>query len=148
MTDRTPWEREFKLNALSEITDQYKAAGTLPPEEARRSLALAAALREHAAPYKQTLLEIAERVLGLPLSSQTPDKLTFLKGKPVHHTFELARGLTLSLAWDGEVIAVGLDTSQWRLRSQALSIVGIGHDTASDVVERHDDYLADAIQHG
>lgn len=46
------------------------------------------------------------------------------------------------LAW------IDLDPQQWRLRAQALSIVGIGHDQASDVAERHDDYLADAIQHG
>jgi hypothetical protein len=148
MTKRTPVEREFKLRSLSEIIQRYKTTGTLPPEEARLALALAAALGEHASPYKQTLLEIVEAVLGLPLNSQMPEKLTFLKGKSVHHTFELARGLTLSLAWDGELIAIGLDPQQWRLRAQALSIVGIGHDQASDVAERHDNYLADAIQHG
>jgi hypothetical protein len=145
MTER---ERQFKLNALSETIEQYRASGKIEPDNARRALALAAAVGEHASPYKQTLLEIVERVLGLPLNFQNPEKLTFLKGKSEHHTFQLVRGLTLSLAWDGELIAISLDPSQWRLRAQMLSIVGIGRDQASDVAERHDDYLADAIQHG
>ena len=145
MTER---ERGFKLRSLGELIERYRSMGSLPSEEAHRALALAAALREHAEAYKQTLLEMVERVLGLHLDSPEPEKLSVVKGKLEHHTFQLARGVTLSLAWDGALLAITLDPHQWWLRSQALSIVGIGRDQASDVAERHDDYLADAIQHG
>ena len=144
----TEQEREFNLRSLSEITDRYKTTGTLSPEEGRRALSQAAALREYASRYKQMLLEIVVRVLGLPLNSQKPEKLSFLNSKSEHHTFELARGLTLSLAWDGELTAIALDPQQWRIRAQALSIVGMGVDQPSDVAEKHDEYLADAIQRG
>jgi hypothetical protein len=144
MPKRIPPEREFKLRSLSEIIQRYKTTGTLPPEEGRRALALAAALREHASPYKQTLLEIVERIIALPLDSPEPQKVTLVKGKTAHHTFELVRGVTLSLAWDGQLVGIELDAEEYQRRKRALSFVGMASDTATDVAENHDKYLWDA----
>ena len=96
MTER---EREFKLRSLTELIDQYSQQGTLPLQDGQHALALAAALREHAAPHKKALMQIVEQVIGLPLDSPSPEKVTLVKGKPEHHTFDLVRGLKLSLAW-------------------------------------------------
>ena len=54
----------------------------------------------------------------------------------------------MHLNWDFKLIKVTMDPNQWRLRSQALSIIGIGKETATDVAENHDDYLLDAFQNG
>ena len=138
MTER---EREFKMRSLSELIDRYTQQGTLLLQDGQRALALAAALREHAAPHKKTLLEIVEQVIGVPLDSPGPEKVTFVKGKPEHHTFSLVRGLTLSLAWDGALIGVSIDPQEYRVRQRALSIVGIASDSRPDVASRHDEYL-------
>ncbi len=140
MTER---EREFKLRSLGELIERYRSVGSLPSEETHRALALAAALREHAQAYKQTLLEMVERVMGLSLDSPTPVKLTIVKGKPEHHRFDLVRGVILSLAWDGVLLAVTLDPEEYQFRKRALSFVGMASDTESDVAENHDRYLWD-----
>jgi hypothetical protein len=144
MTNRTDGEREFKLGALGELIERYRTTGTLPTEEAYRALELAAALREHAAGHKTALLKMMEEVLGLSLDSPKPIKLTVVKGKPEHHTFNLVLGVTLSLAWDGALLAITLNPEEYQRRKRALSFVGMASDTATDVAENHDKYLWDA----
>ena len=60
----------------------------------------------------------------------------------------VVRGVDLHLTWEFKLVKVTMDPHQWRLRSQALGIIGIGKDTAPDVAENHDDYLVDAFQNG
>ena len=138
MTER---ERDFKLRSLTKIIKGYKESEIMTPEEARTALGLAAALRENAEPFKKTLLEILLRVIRLALGSERAERITFLKGKSVHHTYELARGITLSLAWDGALIKIELDAKEYQYRERALSFVGIAHDGRSDVARNHDKYL-------
>ncbi|MCH8205424.1 MAG: hypothetical protein IH956_00280 [Chloroflexi bacterium] len=140
MTER---ERESRLRKLSETVDQYKTSGTLEPEQARRALELAALLREDTAPYRETLLKMAQHILGVPLDSEKPQKVRFLRGKAEHHTFELVRGVTLSLAWDGQLISLRLDPKEYQYRRKALSMVGIGRSGQRDVSVNHDSYLWD-----
>lgn len=141
MTER---EKEFKLQALSETIERYRAARMLQPDEAQKALALAAALQQHAQAYKQELLEIVVHIIGVPLDSPDPQKASLVRGKTAHHTFELVRGLTLSLAWDGELVAIELDPEEYQKRQKALSLVGIASDPMPDVASNHDAYLWDA----
>ena len=138
MTDR---EREFKISALSQLIGQYKNGTELEADEAARALSLAAALGQHTLPHKDTLLELADTVLGLRLTSDKPEKVSISKGKSEHHTFELVRGVTLSLAWDGALVAMRFDPIEYRRRQKALSFVGIGADSNSDVARNHDAYI-------
>lgn len=138
MTER---EREFKLNSLAALAGRYQTTSTLEAVEASRALALAAALGEHAQTYKGILLEIAQMALGLSLTSDKPEKITISKGKSEHHTFELVRGVTLSLAWDGALVAMRFDPIEYRRRQKALSFVGIAADSNTDVARNHDAYL-------
>lgn len=137
----TEREREFKLRSLDELLERYRGTGPFRPDDALKALTLAAALREHAQPHKRTLLEIVERVLGISLGLEKPEKFTFLKGKPEHHTFELVRGLTLSLAWDGALISMAFDPKEFQHRQKALAFVGIATDSHQDVAKNHDAYL-------
>ena len=138
MTER---EREFKISALSQLIGQYKSGVEFEADEAARALSLAAALRQHAQPHKNTLLELATKVLGLPLTSDKPEKVSIVKGKSEHHTFELVRGVTLSLAWDGALVAMRFDPIEYRRRQKALSFVGIAADSNTDVARNHDAYI-------
>lgn len=138
MTER---EREFKTSALSQLIGQYKNGVELEADEAARALSLAAALGQHAQPHKDTLLELVTTVLGLPLTSDKPEKVSIAKGKPEHHTFELVRGVTLSLAWDGALVALRFDPIEYRRRQKALSFVGIAADSNTDVARNHDAYI-------
>jgi hypothetical protein len=85
------------------------------------------------------------KILDLPLVPEKPTSISFLKGKPVHHTYSLIRGLTLSLTWDGKLIKIELDPKELQFRQQALSFVGIGSDTRSDVAREHDAYLGEIL---
>ena len=138
MTER---EREFKISALSQLIGQYKSGDGLEADEAARALSLAAALGQDAQPHKDTLLELVTTVLGLPLTSDKPEKVSIAKGKPEHHTFELVRGVTLSLAWDGALVALRFDPIEYRRRQKALSFVGIAADSNTDVARNHDAYI-------
>ena len=138
MTER---EREFKISELSQLICRYKNGVELEADEAAKALSLAAALRQHAQPHKDTLLEIANTVLGLPLTSAKPEKITISKGKSEHHTFELVRGVTLSLAWDGALVAIHFDPIEYHQRQKALSFVGIASDSNTDVARNHDAYI-------
>ena len=138
MTER---EREFKISALSQLIGQYKSGDGLEADEAAKALSLAAALRQHEQPHKDTLLELVTTVLGLPLTSDKPEKVSIAKGKPEHHTFELVRGVTLSLAWDGALVALRFDPIEYRRRQKALSFVGIAADSNTDVARNHDAYI-------
>lgn len=140
MTER---EREYKLGALEGLVQRHKTTGSLSPDEAHQALALAAALRDHGARHKNTLLEIVERVLGLSLDSTKHEKLVVLKGKAEHHTVDLVLGVTLSLAWDGALLAITLEPEAYQRRKRALSFVGMAADTETDVAENHDRYLWD-----
>ena len=69
--------------------------------------------------------------------------IQILKGKRVHHTYSLIRGITLSLTDDGKLIEMDLDARELEYRHRALSLIGIGRDKdgATDVAENHDAYL-------
>lgn len=138
MTDR---ERQFKLGVLSEIIERYRAEGKLSIEDGKAALEHASALREHSAPFKDTLVNIAERVFDVHLNSMRPQKITLERGKSKHHTYELVRGLTLSLTWDGALIEVQVDPDEYQRRRQAMSFVGSAEDVRPDVAANHDMYV-------
>lgn len=139
----TERDRETRLSSLADKVERYESLGTLEREEARKALELAAMLQGHAAPYKEALLQIVERVLGMPMDSQRLRKLSLLKGKAEHHTFELVRGLTLSLTWDGQLIRLELDPKEYQYRRRAMAMVGIGRSGQTDIAVNHDRYLWD-----
>ena len=73
---------------------------------------------------------------------------TVVQEGEVSRVVPVVRGVDLHLTWEFKLVKVTMDPYQWRLRGQALSIIGIGKDTATDVAENHDDYLVDAFENG
>ena len=139
----TEIERGFRQNSLLATLDKAGNGEVISKEEAVKALEDAAALGEHAWHSREEVLDIAIMTLDLPLVPEESVSVIFHEGRPVHHTYSLVRGMTLSLTWDGRLIKVDLDAKELKFRRKALSIIGIGSDTQSDVAENHDAYLAE-----
>ncbi len=142
-------ERIFHSEALESILRRFKS---LTPAEAVAGL-------EHGAnllvddftpgyPSRQELLRLVRKATGIqPRKTGKPVEKVVRPGES-SRTVPVIRGVDLHLNWDFKLMKVAMDPNQWRLRSQALSIIGIGKETATDVAENHDDYLMDAFQNG
>ena len=145
----TERERNFHKEALAKILRRFKS---LTPEEAVQGL-------EHGAnllvddfspgyPPRQELLKLVRKATGIqPRKTGKPAEKAVREGES-SRIVPLVRGMDLHLTWEFNLIKVTMDPNQWRLRTQALSIIGIGKDTAADVAENHDDYLIDAFKNG
>ena len=145
----TERERNFHKEALENIFRRFKS---LTQAEAIKGL-------EHGAnllvddftpgyPSRQELLKLVRKATGIqPRKTGKPVDKVVREGES-SRIVPVVRGLDLHLNWDFKLIIVTMDPNQWRLRSQALSIIGIGKETATDVAENHDDYLMDAFQNG
>lgn len=148
LTDR---ERDFYKDSLEPLIQKSKPHA-LSTEDAIKGLEDAAALLidnfSPGYPPRRDLLRLVRKASGIvPRKTGKPEEKIIRDGQP-SRTVMVVKGVELHLTWDLKLLRVTLDPRQWRLRAQALSIVGIGRDEAPDVAERHDDYLADAIQHG
>ena len=145
----TERERNFHKNALESILRRFKS---LSQAQAVEGL-------EHGAnllvddftpgyPSRQELLRLVRKATGIqPRKTGKPGEKSVRAGE-ASRTVPVIRGVDLHLTWDFKLIKVSLDPKQFRLRSQALSIIGIGKVVATDVAENHDDYLMDAFQNG
>ena len=67
--------------------------------------------------------------------------------QPPHHV-SLLRGVVLNLDVNMRLLSITVTPKKIREVKELMRIAGIGSDTASDVAERHDDYLAEASPHG
>ena len=145
----TERERNFHKEALGNILRRSKS---LTPEEATEGL-------EHGVnllvddftpgyPPRQELLKLVRKATGIqPRKTGRREEKQVREGESSRIVL-VGKGVDLHLTWDFKLMKVTMDPNQWRLRSQALSIIGIGQDTATDVAENHDDYLMDAFQNG
>ncbi len=145
----TERERNFHKEALENILRRF------------RSLAQAGAVKglEHGAnllvddftpgyPPRQELLKLVRKATGIqPRKTGKPAEKVVREGES-SRIVPVVRGLLLHLTWEFKLVKVTMDPQQWKLQCQALSVVGIGRDTATDVSVRHDDYLVDAILNG
>ena len=145
----TERERNFHTEALDGL---LRRSSSLTQAEAVAGLEHAASLLVDGFtpgyPPRQVLLRLVRKATGIqPRKTGRPVEAV-LAEEESSRTVPVVRGVDLHLTWDFKLVRVTMDPDQWRLRARALSIVGMGTDTATDVAERHDDYLADALQNG
>ena len=138
MTER---ERTHKQQELSGLVNRYKKAEGFTKDDAIQALELAAKLREHANQYKDLFEKILESYLDIPGKTSEPQEVETRADKGKHHTYEIIRGVTLNLSWDGKLVDVVLDRKEYQARKKALSAIGIAADSRTDVAEKHDNYL-------
>ena len=145
----TERERNFHKEALENILRRFKS---LTQAEAIKGLEHGANLLvdDFTPGYlsRQELLKLVRKATGIqPRKTGKPIEEIVREGES-SRTVPVVRGVDLHLTWEFKLVKVTMDPHQWRLRSQALGIIGIGKDTAPDVAENHDDYLVDAFQNG
>ena len=154
--------REALAKVLSRL-DQ----GVLTPDEAAKGLRHCAALTKDNSLYytgesdytdaiqpfkmghevKKGLLKV---VLGKsPGSYKSKTTVPVDQGcGPVAESLSVITGVYLDLDAQGRLVSISINPWTYRKRRKAMSIIGIGSDTKSDVAERHDDYLAAQDPHG
>lgn len=99
-------------------------------------------------PNRPELMKLVRKATGiLPRKTGKPVEKVVQEGEAIR-IVPVVRGVDLHLTREFKLVKVIMDPHQWQLRSKALSAVGIGQDTATDVAERHDDYLGDAYENG
>jgi hypothetical protein len=138
-------EREFRLNSLRSIMERFQRDGQVSREEAIKALEDAAALRDYAEDFKDSLLAIIQRPLELSLDAGDKQTVSILRGKSEHHSYTLIRGITLSLTWDRKLIKIETDPKELAERRKMLSFVGCGSDRQPDVARNHDAYLGSSF---
>ena len=145
----TERERNFHKEALDSISRRSKS---LTPEEAIKGL-------EHGAnllvddftpgyPPRQELLRLVRKATGIQPRKTGKPVEKVIRGGESSRSVPVVRGIDLHLTWEFQLVRVTMNPNQWRLRSQALSIIGIGNETATDGAENHDAYLMDTFQNG
>ena len=145
----TERERNFHKEALENILRRFKSltqAGAVEGLEHGASLLVDDFTPGY--PPRQELLRLVRKVTGIQPRKTGKPVEEVLTEEESSRTVPVVRGVNLHLTWEFKLVKVTMDPDQWRLRAQALSIMGIGVDTAADVAERHDDYLVDAFQNG
>lgn len=141
----TEREREFRLDSLKAIVDRFRGFGNVSHEEAIKAIEDVAALQEYADEFKETVVTIASKTLKLSLNNDEKQTIYILKGKSEHHSYKLIRGINLALTWDGKLIKIEIDPDELSKRRKTLDFIGAGSDVETDVADKHDSYLGDAV---
>lgn len=141
----TEREQEFRLNSLRSIIEKFQTDGQASKDEAIKALEDAAALQHHAETFKDSLLALAQRTLGLSLDAGEKQTIYLSRGKTEHHSYVLVRGVTLSLTWDRKLIKIDVAPKELAQRRKVLSLVGCGYDKQPDVARKHDAYLGSSF---
>ena len=68
-------------------------------------------------------------------------------GEPIYHS-SLVRGVVADLDLEMRLVSITVTPRKVREGNKMMGIVGIGHDSCTDVAARHDDYLAEQTPHG
>lgn len=138
----TEQERERLQKALYQLLDSKK----LSSEKAIQALEYCATLvQDESLPSevnRQTLLSLFHQATGVPLSKiKKATRIPVRDGEAVKE-IALLRGVHLNLTWNDHVVVITVSPAKLKARSEALKFVGIAKDTASDVAQNHDAYLA------
>ena len=146
----TARERKFHQDELDKLLGRYS---TLTVADAIKALEHGANLLaennstpKHA--LREGLLKLVRKATGIrPRKKGESVEKVVEEGSP-SRVVPVVRGVDLHLTWEFKLVKVTLDPEQWRLRCQAVSIVGIGSDFtgAVDVAENHDEYFVEATE--
>ncbi|MBI2908667.1 MAG: hypothetical protein HYX92_13575 [Chloroflexi bacterium] len=148
LTEREKEERLRSLQAKVALMNRNRKA--FSPEAAVEALEDAAALAEASitglsAMKREDLIRLVQIATGFPFSKKgKPAQWIRREGEPAR-AVNLLRGVRLYLTWDKKLIRVEVEPRKLAQAEKAMKFVGMGQDTAGDVAERHDEYLAGAI---
>jgi len=139
----TELERERLCKALLQLLD----GRSLSSGEAVQALEYCATLvQDESLPQevdRKTLLRLLHQAAGISFSKvKKTTKIPVREGEAIKEV-ALLRGVYLQLTWNDRLVAISIFPSKLKERTRALKFVGIAKDTASDVSQRHDVFLAE-----
>ena len=146
----TPNERTKREQSLARSPGEMKAQKELPKEQAIRALEDIATLVE-SHPWdpspvtKKDLACLLRASTGLSLNTRGKRQAVTIQPGEVAREVFLLRGVKLGLTWDRKLVTVEVDPKELANLAKALSIIGIGSDTATDVARNHDEYLGQIL---
>ena len=137
---------ELERERLHKVLLQLFSEKTLSSEKAIQALEYCATLiQDESLPPevdRKILLSLLHQATGIPFSKvKKATKIPVREGKAIKGVAFL-RGVYLHLTWNDRLIAISISPAKLKERSKALKFVGIAKDTASDVAQNHDAYLA------
>jgi hypothetical protein len=138
----TDQERERLQKALLRLLDEEEPSR----EKSLQALEYCATLiQDESLPFevgRKMLLDLLHQVTGIPFSKvKKATKIPVREGEVIKEV-ALLHGVYLHLTWDDRLVAISISPAKLKERSKALKFVGIAKDTASDVAQNHDAYLA------
>jgi len=140
----TELERRTREAKLRKIVEKFKTGATLSKDEGLELLEHLASLSlKHVQEYS-VALKAVEQALSINLDEERDQTRLFRKGRTGKIQC-LLTGIELYLTWDGKLLKIKWHKGDIIRRNKALSFVGRGADSQSDVAGRHDEYLANAL---
>ena len=140
----TELERRTREVKLRKIVEKFHTGATLSKDEGLELLEHLASLSLKYVQEYPAALKAVERALSISLDEERDQTRLFRKGR-TGKIQRLLPGIDLYLTWDGKMLKIKWHKGDIIRRNKALSLVGIGADSQSDVAGRHDEYLADAL---
>ncbi|MEK7354634.1 MAG: hypothetical protein AABZ77_09040 [Chloroflexota bacterium] len=141
-SELTELERKRSCESLCELLSRKR----LSPVEAIQALEYCATLiQDESLPQvidRKTLLSLLGQVVGTPISKMKKNNKIAVHDGEIAKEMAILRGVYLELTWNDRLVAISIFPNKFKERSRALKLVGIAEDSASDVSERHDAYLA------
>jgi hypothetical protein len=91
---------------------------------------------------EEKLWELITLSTGLDASKVTRRTTKVVRKAEAPRHIPIVRGVTLNMTWDMHLASITIDPKELSLRRKALMFVGMASDSARDVAEKHDEYLA------
>lgn len=140
----TELERGTREAKLRKIVEKCQTGPTLSKDEGLELLEHLAALSLKQVPGYPIALKAVERALSINFNDERDQTRLFRKGR-TGKIQRLLPGIDLYLTWDGKMLKIKWHKYDVIRRNKALSFVGMGADSRSDIAGRHDEYVTNAF---
>lgn len=140
----TELERRTRETKLRKIIERVRKDEAFSKDEGLELLEHLAALSLKQVSEFPIALKAVERALSINFNDEKDQTRLFRKGR-TGKIQRLLPGINLYLTWDGKLLKIKWHKGDIIRRNKALSFVGRGADSQSDVAGRHDEYVAKAF---
>lgn len=140
----TELERRTREAKLGKIVEKFRTDAILTKDEGLELIEHLASLSLKHVQEHSIALKAVEGALSINLNEERDQIRRFRKGR-TGKIQRLLPGIDLYLTWDGKLLKIKWHKGEIIRRNKALSFVGRGADSQSDVAGRHDEYLANAL---
>ena len=147
-------QQDFLVQEEEERSEAYQAiAKDLGKKGKVISKELAIEALEHAAVLKEgsfygslvvrpkDVFRLVRLATGLSLEKKGKPRIAVVREGEASRLVSVLMGVKANLSWDKRLVSIEVNPKELARRDKALSFVGIGRDSETDVARRHDEYL-------